>query len=156
AARDTTFAELGNRTWIQAWQAWIAGLDASLGASGIVLIPNVGSLVTTWDTTDYGLTQGQFSEGFGDPSFAPADWKGALDHLVAFVQADRVVVLQNYLSGNPNDLARRRYYLANYLLVKGRRTYLDYFASGPLEWFPEWGLDLGAPLTTATAGIDDL
>ena len=34
------------------------------------------------------------------------------------------------------------YYLGNYLLVKGHHTYLDYFAAGPLEWYPEWALSL--------------
>ena len=28
--------------------------------------------------------------------------------------------------------------LANYLLVKGDRTYLDYWSKSPLEWYPEW------------------
>ncbi len=41
-------------------------------------------------------------------------------------------------------------YLGNYLLVKGHHTYLDYFAAGPLEWYPEWAIDLGAPTTAAT------
>ena len=43
------------------------------------------------------------------------------------------------------------YYLGNYLLVKGRHTYLEYFAAGPLEWYPEWKIDLGAPAAAAAA-----
>jgi hypothetical protein len=39
--------------------------------------------------------------------------------------------------------------------VRGKHTYLDYFASGPLEWYPEWGLDLGAAATTGQK-VDDL
>jgi hypothetical protein len=39
--------------------------------------------------------------------------------------------------------------------VKGRRTYVDYFAGTPLQWFPEWELDLGAPAAAART-IDDL
>jgi hypothetical protein len=33
--------------------------------------------------------------------------------------------------------------------VRGAKTYVDYFAAGPLEWYPEWGVDLGAPYQTA-------
>ena len=33
--------------------------------------------------------------------------------------------------------------------MSGDRTYLDYFAAGPLEWYPEWSVDVGAPVTTA-------
>jgi hypothetical protein len=45
------------------------------------------------------------------------------------------------------------YYLGNYLLVKGNHTYLDYFASGPLEWYPEWTIDLGAPAAASPASV---
>ena len=51
-------------------------------------------------------------------------------------------------------MATRLYYLANYLLVRGDRSYLDYFAAGPLEWYPEWGVDLGAPVTTGATVAD--
>ena len=33
--------------------------------------------------------------------------------------------------------------------------YIDYFAAGPLEWYPEWGVDVGAPVTTG-ANVDAL
>jgi hypothetical protein len=40
--------------------------------------------------------------------------------------------------------------LANYLLVKGNRTYLFHFAADTLEWYPEWEIDLGAPVAAPT------
>jgi hypothetical protein len=154
AARTRTFDELGGRSWITAWQDWIADLDRSLSASGIPLIPNVGGLTTTWDNTDYSLTAGVFCEGFLDPRFSTADWKAAADQTLGLIRRDKIVILQNYLP-SPGDVARRRFLLASYLLVKGARTYVAYFASGPLEWYPEWDLDLGAAQKTA-ASLDDL
>jgi hypothetical protein len=77
AARDQTFSELGGETWIAAWDAWIAGLDSSLAANGIPLIPNTGAFTTTWDNSDYTRTAGIFSEGFADPGFSVADWKAS-------------------------------------------------------------------------------
>jgi hypothetical protein len=153
-ARVNRMPELGNRTWIEAWQDWIADLDASLAAKGIALIPNVGSLITTWDNTDYSLTAGAFSETFLDPSFVESDWHDAINHILDFVRKNRIVILQNYLS-KPDDVARRKYLLANYLLVKGPRTYVSYFAAGPLEWYPEWDIQLGQPVSAA-ATIDEL
>jgi hypothetical protein len=144
AAKDTPFAELGGTTWIDAWQTWITALNAALAAKGIPLIPNDGPFVTGWDSTHYGITAGVFSEGFADPTFAESDWKASANELLALSLADRLLILQNYLSAS-SDVARRMYYLGNYLLVKGHHTYLDYFAGGPLEWYPEWSLDLGAP-----------
>jgi len=63
------------------------------------------------------------------------------------------VILQNYLR-SADDVARRRFLLASYLLVKDARTYIAYFASGPLEWYPEWDLELGAAQKNAIT-LDD-
>jgi hypothetical protein len=144
AAKDTSFVELGNTTWIDAWQTWMAALNAALAGKGIPLIPNDSAFVTGWDNTQYGITSGVFSEGFADPTFAESDWKASTNELLALSGADRLLILQNYLS-SASDVATRLYYLGNYLLVKGHHTYLDYFAAGPLEWYPEWSIDLGAP-----------
>ncbi len=153
-ARDNLIPELGNKTFIQAWTAWIATLDAALGARELALIPNIGPGITGWDTTPYDLTAGVFSEGYADPSFAEADWKLSTDLLLSLAAKGKIIILQNYLS-SPGDTARRLYYLANYLLVRGKHTYLDYFAAGPMEWYPEWGIELGAAVSTG-AKVDDL
>jgi hypothetical protein len=153
-AKDNPIPELGNKTFIQAWQEWISVLNAALKSRGIPLIPNTGEFITGWDNTDYGLTAGIFSEGFANPSFAESDWKAATNTLLALAAKNKVIILQNYL-GSASDVAKRLYYLGNYLLVKGARTYLDYFAAGPLEWYPEWGLDLGLAQKSG-ASVEDL
>ena len=153
-ARDNLIPELGNKTFIQAWTAWIATLDVALGAKKLALIPNTGAFITGWDTTPYDLTAGVFSEGYADPSFAEADWALATNQLLALAAKGKIMILQNYLS-SPGDVARRMYYLGNYLLVRGSRSYLDYFAAGPMEWYPEWGIALGAAVS-AGAKVDDL
>ncbi len=155
AARDTTFADLGNTTWIDAWQTWMAALEATLVAQGIPLIPNTSAFVTGWDNTNYGLTAGIFAEGFAGTGFAQSDWEASTNELLVLAAAGKIMILQNYLS-QPTDVATRLYYLGNYLLVKGRHTYLDYFAGGPLEWYPEWTVDLGAPTTPAPANVSAL
>jgi len=147
--RFTRVPEFGNRTWIDVWQEWIADLDAALDRRGIPLIPNVGAFATSWDNADYSLTAGVFCEGFLDPTFEERDWQLAASQTLALVARDRIVILQNYL-GKPDNIAKREYLLANYLLVKGRRTYLSYFATSTLDWYPEWNLDLGRPRTGAT------
>jgi hypothetical protein len=147
--RTNTFPELGGKNWITAWQDWIGQLDRSLAAQGIPLIPNAGAFATTWDNTDYSLTAGVFAEGFCDPRQTTDDWKAAVNQILSLVRANKIVILQNYLS-SPADLAKRRYLLASYLLLKGSRTYIVYFASSTLEWYPEWNLDLGTAQRTAT------
>jgi len=152
--RTSTFAELGGRSWIAAWEDWIADLDRSLASRGVPLIPNVGSLVTTWDNSDYALSAGAFSEGFLDPGFSTEDWIAAANQTLALVRRNKIVILQNYLP-SADETAKRRFLLASYLLVKGARTYVAYFASTPFEWYPEWDLDLGGAQKSA-ATMDEL
>jgi len=153
-AKDNALPELGNRTFIDAWQTWMSALDAALAKKGIPLIPNTSAFVTGWDNTNYGLTHGAFVEGFASRTFAASDWKASTNELLALAAAHKILILQNYLSA-ATDVATRLYYLGNYLLVKSDRSYLEYFAAGPLEWYPEWSLALGAPTTTG-ATVDDL
>ncbi len=152
-ARDTAIAELGGQTYIQAWQTFMTGLDAALRAQGLPLIPNTSAFTTGWDNTNYGLTAGAFIEGFADPSFAVADWQHSTTQILDLAAKHKIVIVQNYL-GSTGDVAKRLYYLANYLLVRGDKTYIDYFASDPLEWYPEWGIDLGAPVKTGATVAD--
>lgn len=153
-ARDTQFNELGNQTWIEAWQAWMSTLNATLAAEGIPLIPNTSAFVTSWDNTDYSLTAGAFVEGFADTHFAESDWQASTSELLSLAAKDKLMILQNYLQ-DPSDVTTRMYYLGNYLLVKGHHTYLDYFSNaGPFEWYPEWELDLGAPTSSGSKAAD--
>jgi hypothetical protein len=152
-ARDSAIAEWGGETYIQGWEAWIKPLNDDLAAKGIPLIPNTGPFVTGWDDTNYALTAGIFSEGYADTGFVESDWQASTNMLLSLASQGKIMILQNYLS-DPTDTATRLYYLANYLLVRGDHGYLDYFATGPLEWYPEWGLDLGAPVTTGMTVSD--
>lgn len=147
-ARDTAIAELSGRSYIYWWELFMGNMDAALGAAGLPLIPNIGSQTTSWDTTDYYVTAGVFVEGFADPKWALADWERSTNRILALVLNGKIVIVQNYLA-SAGDVATRLYYLANYLLVRGPKTYIDYFAAGPLEWYPEWSIDLGAPLFAA-------
>jgi hypothetical protein len=152
-ARDTAIAELGGQTYIQAWQSFMTDFNAALAAQGVPLIPNTGSFTTSWDTTDYSLTAGVFVEGFADPSFAPADWQRSMNQILSLAARHKIVIAQNYLA-DASKVDVRLYYLGNYLLMRGDRSYLDYFAGGPLEWYPEWDVDLGAPVKTAATVAD--
>jgi hypothetical protein len=153
-ARDTAIPELGGRTYIVAWQDFITQMNTALADAGLALLPNTGSFTTSWDTTNYALTASVFIEGFADKSWAVADWKRSTNQVLALAAAHKIIIGQNYLA-SAGDVATRLYYLANYLLVRGYRTYIDYFAAGPLEWYPEWGVDVGAPVTTG-ANVDAL
>ena len=152
APSDTAIAELGGKTYIQAWEAFMTDSTPRWRRKGFALIPNTGAFTTSWDTTDYASPPA--SSRRASPTLVRRRRLAALDEpVLSLVGEHKIIILQNYL-GAPDDLATRLYYLANYLLVRGDRSYLDYFAAGPLEWYPEWDIDLGAPVTTAATVAD--
>jgi Hypothetical glycosyl hydrolase family 15 len=108
------------------------------------LVPNAGSLVTTRDRTDYSVADGVMIEGFAFSDaaspYAVADWELQLDRVLRLVRLNRIVIGQSYV--RPADLGARGFALASYLLVKGKRTFLN-LESGGAEWYPEYGVDLG-------------
>ena len=82
----------GTRPGSSAWQTWISALATTLSAKGIPLIPNTGAFITGWDTTNYGLTPGIFSEGFAGTGFAVSDWQASTDELLKLAAADRIMI----------------------------------------------------------------
>ena len=76
--RDNPIPELGGLTYVQAWERWIGALDTSLRERGVPLIPNYDNFATSWDTTNYSLTAGCFSEGFASARLDLADWERRL------------------------------------------------------------------------------
>ncbi|WP_456432063.1 putative glycoside hydrolase [Thermosulfuriphilus sp.] len=145
AAVKRRFRELGGLTWSEAYEMFMARLTAFLEALGYVTLPNIGGLFTTWDTTDYYTTaSGAFMEG-AFVTKSQRDWEMSARRLLRLIKNDKIVIFQSYLRKGDADLKTRLYYLACYLLFKGRYTYLNYFSQTPLSWYPEWSLDLGSP-----------
>lgn len=70
-------------------------------------------------------------------------------------------MVQNYLDGTSDvdSVPLRLYYLGNYLLLKGQQpesTYLCYFKHSALEWYPEWAIELGMPMTPIAGTVSEL
>ena len=135
--RDNPIPELGGLTYVQAWERWIGALDTSLRERGVPLIPNYDNFATSWDTTNYSLTAGTFSEGFASARLDLADWERSTTQLLTLVAQRKILILQDYLRGDAQDVALRLFYLGNYLLLKAgpgvrEHTYLCYFAETTL------------------------
>lgn len=137
---------------------WIAAIKQDFG-SAYQLIPNVGNWITTRDTTDYSGADGVMVEWFaqwapGVP-YSLADWQLQMDRILALSSAGRVVIMQSYID-NPSDLNSRKFLLANYLLVKGAKSFINIEMSAEPEWFPEYGADLGPPVSAQPAQVSAL
>jgi Hypothetical glycosyl hydrolase family 15 len=109
-------------------------------------IPNAGSWITTRDRTDYAIPDGVMIEGFaapGDGAYAPGDWRLQMQRVVRLARRGRVVIGQSYPSAG--DVRARLFDLASYLLTKGRHSFVNLLSGPAPQWFPEYGIDLGAP-----------
>jgi hypothetical protein len=148
---DPTF----EATWRQKLERWLPAVQRGLGAP---VIANAGSLVTTRDHTDYSSIAGVMVEGFAFPSdgswFAPGDWALQLDRILALEHKDRVVIGQTYPA--VSDVQARMFAIGSYLLVNGGRTFVNLPPGIEVSWFPEYGIDLGAPIGGTPATVESL
>jgi hypothetical protein len=126
--------------WSQRIERWLPFVQSRLGKPVIV---NAGSWVTTRERTDYSGAAGVMIEGFAT-GLAPADWQLELTRALGLVRKNKVVICQSY--PDPADADARMFDLASYLLIKGAHTYVNFGEGIRVFWFPEYDLDLGAPL----------
>jgi hypothetical protein len=118
-------------------------------------IPNIGAFITTRDPSDYSNLDGAMIEGFaewgGGNYFNPVDWALQQNRVLALVRAGKILIGQSYPSqSDPNE---RLFILGTYLLVKGSNSYINLETSMVPEWYPEYGLNLGAPLDPLPSNI---
>ncbi|MEI6633947.1 MAG: putative glycoside hydrolase [Chlamydiota bacterium] len=135
--------------WIPRLDAWADYITARF-AGHFYFIPNLGGLVTGWDTTNYaGLGDGGMVEGFGGWGngnyFPTEDWILQMNRVLDLVRQDRIVICQSYTSDSGLD--ERMFLTGCYLLIKGDRTYFNMIGAEhgeELLYYPEYGIPTGA------------
>lgn len=113
-------------------------------AANMYFIPNVDNLTLNADTStryrDY--VHGDFMENFAVKN---SDWTEEKNRTLSFLNNGKIWIAQNYLSSN-SDVATRKWYLTNYLLVKSSKSYINVpSTNSQLYWWPEYNLALGSP-----------
>lgn len=147
--------------WTRKIDDWLAYVKGRFG-DRYLLLPNVGNWVTTRDRTTYAAADGVMIEGFA--SWAPGrryalgDWRLQMDRVLGLTTQGKVIIAQAYPKGDgsPNDVDDRMFTLATYLLVKGRRNYLNLETSSYVDWWPEYEIDLGRYVDAPPARVDAL
>jgi hypothetical protein len=139
-------------TLITEWLTWLQGQ----AVGDYYIGPNVGSWITTRETTDYSPADGVMVEGFGleaDASpYAHEDWQLQMNRVLAAVNRGQAVLGQTYVSG----AQERMFALGSYLLVKGSRSFLNVDLDLDPEWWPEYDIAIGAAVERAFGAITDL
>jgi PKD repeat protein len=121
-------------------------------------IPNIGAWITTRDPSDYSNVDGAMIEDFAEwgsgSYFDPADWELQMNRVLGLTGAGKILIAQTY----PTSVAERMFALGSYLLIKGGQSYIN--LNNPEvntdmmpEWYPEYGIELGAPVDALPANI---
>jgi Hypothetical glycosyl hydrolase family 15 len=135
--------------WSKRLERWLPAVQRSLGKP---VIANAGSWVTTRDRTNYSGIAGVMIEGFAT-NLGPDDWKLELQRALGLVRKGKIVIAQSYPAAG--DVQARMFDLASYLLIKGARTYVNFPLGIEVDWFPEYGIDLGASLDPPGLRVQD-
>ena len=102
------------------------------------------------DITDYTNVDGVMIEDFaeyGNENFlAPSDWALQMSRAIMLTNLNKIMIYQNCSSVPYHHAGYERLFdTASYLLVKGNYTYMNMNAAGPVQWWPEYNIPIGAP-----------
>jgi len=128
--------------------------------SGYKFLPNLGGLITGWDTTDYGVGDGGMIEGFAfwntGNYFDVADWRLQINRALALAKSGKILICQSYVESGDNS--GRMFVTASYLLLKDLHTYLNMMGADAmaLEYYPEYDINLGPAMQPSAESLDAL
>lgn len=149
---DSPLGAAPHTPFIDEMERWYDHIYADFNRRNRYFIPNIGNLVTTLDTTTgyYQDVHGAMVEGFGITVFGAADWRLQMNRTLQLVNNDKILIAQNDVE-DASDVHGRMWLLTNYLLVKRDHSYVNILAPGvsQLHWWPEYDIDLGAPVQEA-------
>ncbi|KKK81424.1 hypothetical protein LCGC14_2813570, partial [marine sediment metagenome] len=144
------------RRWTESIDQLLAWLQRKQVGRRYYLVPNVGSWITSRDATTYRRADGVMIEGFAleadDSPYALEDWQLQANRALALVSRNRAVIAQTYVTGR----RERMFTTGTYLLIKGRRTFLNIDNGLDPEWWPEYDLPIGRAKQSANRDIGNL
>jgi hypothetical protein len=103
------------------------------GTNNYMYIPNLGQLITGWDTTDNSNCDGAMIEIFSTYDCAtniePEDWQLEVDRVLQLANQDKILIFQNDVDYWSPEC--RMWLVANYFMMKNERSYINLI-------FPDW------------------
>jgi hypothetical protein len=157
----------GGVTWLDQRLNWITTIAGSFAQTPeqFLVIPNIGSGATGWDTTDFASSRidGAMLEGIALDFKDTPDWILEMNRAVALTSSGKIVLFQTYPGGNQGTSAFQQdvnYALASYLLIKGDYTYINLPGGNTnkgtsVYYYPQYEAleQLGGPLSALPTNI---
>jgi hypothetical protein len=132
-------------TWLQRKLDFVDYVTRHFSATPekFLFVPNLGGLTTTWWWPRYSSVDGAMLENFALRT-TPDDWVLAMNRALELTRAGKLVIVESY----PRNAGERLFLMASYLLIKGRRTFINAIDAGVsgVCFYPEYLLELGPAL----------
>jgi hypothetical protein len=140
-------------TWTKLLTNWTQYIEQQFAGTQqrYLYIPNIGQQITGWSDVDYSAIDGCMLESFAD-NLSLSDWQLGMNRALTLINADKIVIMQSY----PSNTQDFNFLLGTYLLMKGDHTYVNLITGGDAghaSYYPQYTLDLGAPVMTLPAQI---
>lgn len=158
---DSPLGAIPYRSYLSHLEAFYDYVYKELDRASLYFIPNIGNLITGWDTTQsyYEDVHGAMVEG---PAYRgnTDDWKLQQDRTLQLLRNGKIYLAQSSIPGDAPQT--RLWYLCNFLLLKHDRSYINMLPGkhgidGNLHWWPEYDLKLGSPINDGVPkSIDEL
>ena len=154
----TWTTQLGN--WAQTIENAFAQYN-SKNDTDYQFIPNLDARATSWEPNWYDnasgvpFIDGAFLEGFGEYTDT-YNWTLSMNRGLNLTDNGRIVIMQPYPSAAPSTAAGQQqinFFLGTYLLLKGDQTYLNIDYGGGVQYYPQYGLNLGTATTPLQSNV---
>ena len=154
----TFTTQLGN--WARAVETAFTQYNTAHGTN-YKFLPNLDGRATSWEPNWYSdangvpVIDGAFLEGFGQYTDT-YNWSLAMNRGLSLTSNGKIVIMQPYPSADPATAAGQQqvdFLLGTYLLLKGDQTYLNILYGGGAQYFPEYGVNLGAATTPLPSSV---
>ena len=112
-------------TWLQQRLNWINKIADAFAQTPeqFLLIPNLNSQATGWDTTNFAGSRldGALLEGIALDTTTRSDWALEMNRAIALAAAGKIVIFHTYPQGNQGSATFKQtvdYAIASYLLIR--------------------------------------
>ena len=125
-------------------------------------IANVGRMIDGWyeytflDDIDGGMSESWMTEPGSDTPLNAGDWELSASRILRYLTGNNKVLIAQPNSDSAGDLALRRWWVANYFLLKGSKSYYYYDMGQQVAWWPEYDITLGAYTQNPPTQLDTL
>jgi hypothetical protein len=133
------------------------------GSGKYFAIANCDSMTTQWYPYDFlneadgGLAEGWMTDGAeSHKRLAGQDWILSASRMLRHLTGPGKILIAQPNASPHADLEMRKWWIANYLLLKNSRTYYYYDQGRDVAWWPEYEIDIGGFLSPPPDQLDRL